>query len=546
MGEDGTPEETSGVDPTPTEPTPEEPGAEAAPMSGSSAEGGAPTQELPALTDAPPPEEPAAEEPVAEEPVAEEPVTEEPAAEEPVTEEPVAEEPAAEEPVAEEPVTAEPVSAAAALPAVEGPAHAAPRRKRSVWRPILATIASLAILAGVGLAGFAYGRSSAPGPDIVVQPGPVTEVGADAQSLPQSVMPSTIAPVLTVRKQALGAPAAVLTAAPGLEDNPGTAMGFRLINSGISGAQVASVLATTFGVKGSTIQQDDTWTVGKDGAPQVVVTDDALFSWTYRDPQKLAAPEVGQQLEPADAIDLANTLLANIGVDTNSVDWQVDRYFDRTAVTAWQLVADQRTQLRWLVAFDPKGAVVEASGFSAGLDPVASYPVVGAATAVKRSTTAPWWTLGATLIAPAPDGATAPTVAPVPTDQVTSPTTGTISEPPAVPSLTGGSGDPVFGSSGPEASASAVPSTVPSAAPSVEPVVPDATQPGLVVRVDDVTVTEAAMGLAQYWEPDGSVLMLPSYVLTGDDGSTWSLIAVADQYVDFIPSTDPVTGGGAS
>ena len=50
----------------------------------------------------------------------------------------------------------------------------------------------------------------------------------------------------------------------------------------------------------------------------------------------------------------------------------------------------------------------------------------------------------------------------------------------------------------------------------------------------EIGVTDAELGLAQYWQPDGSVLMLPSYTVTGEDGSTWSVLAVEDEYVQFV------------
>ncbi len=433
----------------------------------------------------------------------------------------------------------------------DGPAHAAPGR--SVARTVLAVVASVAILAGAALAGFAYGRSSAPGPDIVVQGEPVVEESADVEPMPTGAMPSTIAPILSVRQQALGAPTAVLTAAVGLDDTAGAASGYHLVNSGISGGQIAAVLGSTFGVRGSAVQQGDSWTVGREGAATVVVNDDALFSWTFRDPERLSAPVPGQQLEPADAIDLANTLLSGIGVDTTAVDWQVDRYFDRTAVTAWQLIADQRTQLRWLIAFDPEGSVVEAAGFSAALEPAGTYDVVGAASAVARSNTPPWWTLGATLVEASPDGQAQAPLVETSDEPTVSPESPVASEqaPSAsaevTPSDAAESADPTFG---PESSA-AVASETPDLGVASEEASDSSTEPatglpGLVVRVDDVVVTEATLGLAQYWQPDGSVLMLPSYTLVGLDGSRWSLLAVTDEYVDFVPSTDPIADASDS
>jgi hypothetical protein len=158
-----------------------------------------------------------------------------------------------------------------------------------------------------------------------------------------------------------------------------------------------------------------------------------------------------------------------------------------TLVTAWQLVAGSRTQLSWTIGFDPAGAIVQASGFSAGFEEVPAYPVVGAATAVTRSALPGWSAIGPTLIR-APE-------------------------------------------------ASDVPS--PSASPSGS--APDL--PSLTVPVSDVVISGAELGLAQYWQSDGTLLVLPAYVLTGEDGSTWSLLAVGDDYVRFVdvPVTDPST-----
>ncbi len=57
--------------------------------------------------------------------------------------------------------------------------------------------------------------------------------------------------------------------------------------------------------------------------------------------------------------------------------------------------------------------------------------------------------------------------------------------------------------------------------------------------MSEVTVTEATLGLAQYWQPDGGMLMLPSYVLAGEDGSRWSLLAVDEPYVQFVDQSYP-------
>jgi len=454
------------------------------------------TQEIPVVVASEPDAEPAGEQPGSE--AAETEAQPEPEPEpEPAPAE--SETPAEAEDPEPEPAAA---PAAVAVPEAEdGPAHARPRR--SGWRTAGIAVGAVVALAAAAAAGVAVGRSTAPGPDIVVQPEPVVAESSGTEEMPAAEQPTPVAealPTLTVSGSRPARATAILTAAPGLADTPGTAAGYRLVNAGISGGQVAAVLASTFGAVGTPVESDGVWTVGDGGAASLKVTADPLFTWTFEDPAGLASPALGQQLEPGEAIELASTILAGIGVDVSAVDWQVDLYADRTTAIAWQLVSGQRTQLSWQLSFDPDGAVVEASGFSAGLEQVPDYPVVGAATAVSRLGAAPWWTLAPTRVAgPAGTEDTAP---------------------PAEDSV-------------PSASASVAPSTSPAPSPSASASTA-ADRPSLVVPVADVTVIDAELGLAQYWQPDGSVLMLPSYTVTGEDGSTWSVLAVDDAYVQFV------------
>jgi hypothetical protein len=379
-------------------------------------------------------------------------------------------------------VTPEPVAHVVASHA------AAPRR--SGWAIALAVIGIVIVVCGAAVGGVLYGRASAPGPDIIVTAEPVVEESAAVEPMPVGTLPMP-EPVngagQTDPADTPVVPPAVLSAAPGLPDTATVASGYRLVNAGISGAQVAGVLGSALGATGQPVEEDGAWVVGTPGGPMLTVTDDPLFTWTFEDAGVLASPAAGEQLEPATAIELTSALLGSIGVDVSSVDWQVDRYFGRTAVTAWQLVSGQRTELGWQVAYDPSGAVVQASGFSAGLQEVPGYPILGAASAIARSASQPWSLVGATP-------ARAPEAAP---------------------------------------------------SPSASPLTPLA-RPGISIPVSEVTVTEATLGLAQYWQPDGGMLMLPSYALSGDDGSRWSLLAVDEPYVQFVdqpyPTADPSAG----
>ncbi|TGO06519.1 hypothetical protein [Serinibacter arcticus] len=63
---------------------------------------------------------------------------------------------------------------------------------------------------------------------------------------------------------------------------------------------------------------------------------------------------------------------------------------------------------------------------------------------------------------------------------------------------------------------------------------PAAPQPGVFISwpVNDVEIVSARLGLAQQWQPDGGVLLVPSYEFTAADGGTWSVIAVAESQLD--------------
>jgi hypothetical protein len=50
--------------------------------------------------------------------------------------------------------------------------------------------------------------------------------------------------------------------------------------------------------------------------------------------------------------------------------------------------------------------------------------------------------------------------------------------------------------------------------------------------VAQVTIVKADLGIAQYYEPNGSIVLLPTYQLTGSDKSTWTVIALDKSALD--------------
>ena len=334
-------------------------------------------------------------------------------------------------------------------------------------RVAVAGILALAILVGVGAIGWGLGRVSAPEPPIVVAAGPAASTAPAIDSLPIALSSPTSSPS--------NAPLPVLLfAEPGLPNSPTTASGYRVTRAGIDPLTFASQLARAFGIFDDPRSSSTQVVVGDD--PDVTVNLNPLVTWVFADTRAASSAPPGKLATRQQAIDVASTLLGKLGVEVASVDWQVDRVDQGVRVTAWQLVASQRSSLSWTVTIGRSGSVVAATGFAAGLQEVPGYTVVGAAFAVQRSGIAPW-----TALPPIPVVA-----APTPAASPTSPTDGR-----------------------------------------------------LQVPTQQVVVTDAVLGLGQYAQPDGSVLILPSYRLTGADGSRWSILAITGTDVSFGPDPTP-------
>lgn len=288
-------------------------------------------------------------------------------------------------------------------------------RRRRPWL----VVALILALVAAGAAGAVAGRVTAPVSGASAAPTATREEPPDVDVLPQgnaTAAPQetvgTGAPSLQLSTSVRPADDVVLTPSDDVPDIPTTASGYRVSRAGISSGQVAGVLGSAFGVAGSPTQVNGGWRVGSPNGtgPAVEVSDDPMVSWSFVDPTPTATPTTAptpaatpatsptatatQTMELDRALLLAEAFLGSVGVDVSSVDWQVDRYRDSIDVTGWQLVAGSRTSLGWRVSFTPDGAVASASGFSAGLEEVPGYPVVGAATAVRRSMAPGWSSIG--------------------------------------------------------------------------------------------------------------------------------------------------------
>ena len=308
----------------------------------------------------------------------------------------------------------------------------------------------------------------------------------------------------------------VFRVADGLADEAGSAPGYRFTTDGVNLRAAARVVADQLGIRSDIKQSGDGWVAGKDDGtgPSLWVSGDSIAGWSYSDasrnpwgctdtrgaaasgsnaevmPEPTVCEPESQPISRDEAQKRAAAFLQAVGVSDNEVDWEVGGDDFTTFVTAWQLVEGQRTQLSWSFTFDNED-IVYASGHFAAPEKIGPFPTVGAATAVNRSQQVKWMPFGPTAVMD-------PTMV-YPADS-------------SVSSL-----------------------------PEVEGAQPAAATEGKVtINYSPITVTGAEPTVTQYWQPDGTLLLLPAYTLTTKDQGVWVVIAVADSAVTFAEAVSPV------
>lgn len=408
-----------------------------------------------------------------------------------------------------------------------------------------AAAASIALLAGGVLIGTSLERGAL-GEDIVALPGsdesfpavnpePVTSPALGAETGPMGPMGPGRSEIASAdAASAMIWPGYQETLEPGadLTDESGTAAGYQLNGTDIDRTALARQLADVFEVSGTPRSEEGSvWVGSRDGTgPAVWVGSDAMVSWSYYDPNRnpwdcLNDRGVQDDVSPAnpggsqpcpdspappserDARDQARGILAAIGVGDagaaeTDIDWETTSDGVITTVTGWQTVEGTRTQLNWSVSFDGVGPLW-ANGFSAGLEQIPNYAIVGERTAVVRSQEPRWRAFG-----PTPAGDTVVALA---------------------------EGVTVDGSMSNQSDASDG-SVVSPQSPSATGQQPGSGSGTIPVQWDPAIAQSATLTLAQYWTPEGNFLLLPAYrYTTADDRGDWVIIAVADSAVNFGP-----------
>jgi hypothetical protein len=343
----------------------------------------------------------------------------------------------------------------------------------------------------------------------------------------------------------------VFSAAEGLGDEAGTAHAWGLDAASVFSADSVARLAAALGVTGDPVQQDGSWLVGpQDGSgPSVSLYSDGTASVNYYDPARdpwncastgtaddaqatidPVAPcePTGPQPSADDATAALREVMTAIGLDPAQFQFSTPDVGQpaSTSVTAERVIDGQGTGLTWNATVVADG-VQSLYGQLAPVVDLGEYPVVGATTAVQRMAD-PRFGAGSTGFMPlardgvaVADGAATPETEPVapqsPAPEATTPQSPAAE--PTAPETT----DPEPTTPDPGSTDAPAATTPPTATPGSP----------IAWPVQQVTITEAQRGLTQLFQADGAVILAPAYLLTGDDGSTWSVLAVADSGLAF-------------
>lgn len=423
-------------------------------------------------------------------------------------------------------------------------------RRPARWLQVAAAVAGLAV---VGSGAYALGRGDAASPAtaaITLTPAAGSAVGGLApRSAPESMAADTAS--ADAKMIAPGFGGRTVFTGSGLSDESGSARAWTFDPASVFSAETAARVAGVLGVAGEPAQQWGAWSVGpQDGTgPSLQLQPDGLASLSYYDPSRdpwtcvrsapdtpdlaPAEPEPADgggtsggpatsQLAPGESAPLerpldppctlpgtaapsgddasaqTRDLLERLGVDAGGYELEVASDTGQPAATtvyAHQVLEGQRSGVSWSLTFVADG-VQALYGPLAPVVDLGVYDVVSPAEAVER------------LMDPR-FGASAGGVVPLAAQ--------------ARASL-----------DQPMVATEDLDAVVPDG-PGQVPTVPALTEPGSALSwpVQEVTLTSARLGLATVAQADGSTVLVPSYELADDEGSTWSVVAVTDDGLDF-------------
>jgi len=404
------------------------------------------------------------------------------------------------------------------------------RRRPARWLQVAAAVAGVVVIGGAGyVAGDAArgggGDEGTAAPAIALQnPAVAPEAARDSAGMATSMA--------TDKASAWWGGRTVFSSS-GLSAEGGSGTAWAMDAASVFSADTAAKIAAALHVAGEPVQQWGSWTVGpQDGTgPSVTLSPDGTASMSYYDPTRdpwscvRSAPDevqgstkgegssgggsTGSAIAPGEpsgglpsqcvpsgapapdadqAKAQARDLMSALGVDPAGYELEIaDSGTSQAAsVNAYQVVDGTRSGVTW--SFTVLGDGVQSAwGSLAPLVELGTYDVVSPSEAVER--------LGDPRFGGAAGG-----VMPLATARAA--TDGTAEMMPA---------------------------------PEATPTVPATPTAGgkLGWPVQEVVITKARLGVALTTLPDGAAVLVPTYELSDADGSTWSVIAVADDQLDF-------------
>jgi hypothetical protein len=443
-------------------------------------------------------------------------------------------------------------------------------RRKGAWIQVAAAIVGLSVIGG---GSWALGRLGQVPVAAPVTLGSGSTAGGPVAAVAPRGAADSAAGVGTSKLMAPWYGGRTVFTGSGLSTDGGTATAWGFDPASVYSADTVAHLASVLGVSGTPSQGWGAWVVGvQDGTgPTVQLQPDGLASFSYYDPTRdpwacmKSAPDVpsgsgatgstgavggsaGMAVEPAPAAEpaigstapaapaaeptlpaatpeplvpsypcatssaapaptgdaataQARDLMSSLGVDAGGYRFEVQADQGQptaTYVTASQILAGQLTGVQWSFTLLADG-VQSLYGSLAPVVDLGAYALISPADAVAR--------LGDARFDSGYGGV-------MPLGTATS----------GASSSTRSSG---VATAEPQVATAAPTPTVP-ATPSAGESIP--------WPVQTVTLTASRLGLGMTTLANGAVLLLPSYELSNAEGSTWSVIAVTDDRLDFSPT----------
>lgn len=405
-------------------------------------------------------------------------------------------------------------------------AAARARRRPARWLQVAAAVAGVAVIGGGGyvLGGAGGGDGAAAAMSLSAGDG---GAGGDAAAPESSALGEMAATSGRTADMSFIYYGRTVFASSGLSEESGSRDAWAYDAASVYSAETAEAAAKALGVQGDA-HETYGWVVGPDdgSAPSVTLSADGLASISYYDPTRdpwkcadlsgdtsLEAPaEDGtakgdldvQLTEPSagapescppeptvssdEAIAEAKATMEALGVDPSGYEFESDASSGLPgSVAAYQVVDDQRTNVTWSFTVMDDG-VQSLWGSLAPLVELGSYDVVSAAEAAAR---------------------------------LNDPRFGATSQ--------GGVHPLAYAAEA--ADADLISAEEPAPTPTV-PATPSAGS-DLSWPVQDVTLTDARLGLALLTLEDGAAVLAPTYELSDADGNAWTVIAVVDDQLAF-------------